>query len=625
MFLNKNKNRHPAAVGRFASYNEIASNFSCFPYDLKSTPEFKNFIDYIAGSVSSFLAGAALSLLLAVIIALSLNGEFSFIAIDVHKPFAMFAEYLFLWFILFFIFVIVKSKIFHSPGSFKTLDKDYAAEAYKLNKSFELGILEGTGSGRNNPCLLIGLDKQKRFEHTLIVSPTGGGKTSRYIIPGIMQDSRYSNVSIFAIDIDSPYLYESVKNEWIKSGKQAVSFDPYEPESIGLNSNAGSGNGAKRAKTKRVYFNPLTGKYKEPLTDDKLLGISSMLFHLDKQEIKGGDTHAHKYYSKRSAELFYGCLLYIKYRYGAEYFDLVTVKTFFERGVKFIEEEIKKFDGENVKKIKILFNNFLELPVYERAKIVTDILNSLDFLSDPNVAGHFRCKGKDAADCFFMDDFFAQDMLFIAGIPKEKINSGGGRLMSFITNIFINAIYENRRSKLRGVNEVEESVVPLDEPGKGAEAADTRCIFMYLDEFPALSLNDFDVELANLRKTNTGVCLTVQDVAFLKDRYGDIALITSNIGTHIIMGHAGYETCRYYSEMSGERYIFHKESVRKNINSVLPSLSSDFNETQVASGLYPLISPDELKNMGQNSVFIYTKYANPFILNLKSGFPPSRE
>ncbi|MHB1661516.1 MAG: TraM recognition domain-containing protein, partial [bacterium] len=100
--------------------------------------------------------------------------------------------------------------------------------------------------------------------------------------------------------------------------------------------------------------------------------------------------------------------------------------------------------------------------------------------------------------------------------------------------------------------------------------------------------------------------------------------ITSNIGTHIIMGHAGYETCRYYSEMSGERYIFHKESVRKNINSVLPSLSSDFNETQVASGLYPLISPDELKNMDQNSVFIYTKYANPFILNLKSGFPPSR-
>ena len=33
--------------------------------------------------------------------------------------------------------------------------------------------------------------------------------------------------------------------------------------------------------------------------------------------------------------------------------------------------------------------------------------------------------------------------------------------------------------------------------------------------------------------------------------------------------------------------------------------------------LYPLISPDELKNMDRNSVFIYTKYVNPFILNLK--------
>ncbi|MHB8231558.1 MAG: type IV secretory system conjugative DNA transfer family protein [bacterium] len=633
MFFSRNKNSHPAAAGRFASYGEIASNFSCSAYDFKNPPDFKSFINYISGQAYYFLAGAALSLILAVIIILPLNGA-SFAA--VRSPFVMFAQYLFLWVILFFIFVFAKNKIFHSPGGFKLLNSDSAAISYKLNKSFELGILEGAAAGKNNkknPCLLIGLDKKKRFEHALIVSPTGGGKTSRYIIPGIIHDAEYSGVSVFAIDIDSPYLYKSVKNGWINSGKKVVSFDPYEPEGgeEGLNSDAVSGNGAKGAKGARAYFNPLTDKYKEPLSDDKLLDISSMLFYLDKQEIKGGDTHAHKYYSKRSSDMFYGCLLYLKYRYGAKYFDLVTVKTFFERGVKFIEEEINKFNGENGKKIKILFNNFLELPVYERAKIVTDILNNLDFLSDPNVASRFKCKNKDDSNCFFIGDFFAQDMLFIAGIPKEKINSGGGRLMSFITRIFINAIYENRRSELRGASEAGEkfsAAVPLPlwegakvsgavSEGIPAEAEGARCIFMYLDEFPALSLNDFDVELANLRKTNTGVCLTVQDIAFLKDRYGDISLITSNIGTHIVMGHAGYETCRYYSEISGERYIFHKESVRKNINSALPALSPSFGESPVASGLYPLISPDELKNMDRNSVFIYTKYVNPFILNLK--------
>ncbi|MCL6120457.1 MAG: TraG/TraD/VirD4 family protein, partial [Deltaproteobacteria bacterium] len=139
--------------------------------------------------------------------------------------------------------------------------------------------------------------------------------------------------------------------------------------------------------------------------------------------------------------------------------------------------------------------------------------------------------------------------------------------------------------------------------------------FVYLDEFPVLTLNDFDTELANLRKTNTGVCITVQDIAFLKEHYGDTALIASNIGTHIVMGHAGWETCKYYSEMSGERYVLHKEFLRKHINDL------DFGESPVASGLYPLISPDELKNIDRNSVFVYTKYVNPFILSMPYNLP----
>ena len=243
----------------------------------------------------------------------------------------------------------------------------------------------------------------------------------------------------------------------------------------------------------------------------------------------------------------------------------------------------------------------MELPVYERAKIVTDVLNNLDFLSDPTVGKYFKCKEKDVVEavCFNLEDFFNEDTLFIAGVPKEKINSGGGRLISFITQIFIDGIYEYRRKSLR-------------RPASDTKINDgSRSFFIYLDEFPVLTLNDFDIELANLRKTNTGVCMTVQDIAFIKERYGDASLILSNIGTHIIMGHAGWETCKYYSEMSGERYILHKEFLRKHANDM------DFGESSVASGLYPLISPDELKNMDRNSVFVYTKYVNPFILSLR--------
>ncbi len=596
MFFDKNKNSHPAASGRFASYGEIVSNFACYVYNsgiykLDKTNSRSEKFYY-------FFALSAVSLIIAVSVTIFLNAA----APAVRSPFEISGEYLISWLVFFFILIFAENKIsgfnksrkdfgFIASGGIKNTPEGFISE-----KAFELGILKGAGN-KKYPDVLIGLDEKKRFEHTLIVSPTGGGKTSRYIVPGIAADVRYSGVSVFAVDIDAPYLFESVKNVWLDEGKNAVHFDPYDYESC-------EGDGAREGNTcvrKRVCFNPLLGKDKKPLPDEKLLGLSSMLFHLDRSDLKGGDVHAHKYYSKRSSDLFYACLVYLKYKYAAKYFDLPTVKSFFERGVKFIEGEILKFNGENAKNIKNLFNNFLELPVYERAKVITDILNNLDFLNDPQAASRF--KYKEGEDCFFTEDFFAKDMLFVAGIPKEKINSGGGRLISFITQIFIDGIYENRRKALREEN------------------PDSRSFFIYLDEFPVLTLNDFDTELANLRKTNAGVCLTVQDTAFLKDRWGDISLITSNIGTHIVMGHAGWETCKYYSEMSGEKYVFHKEPVRKHnglISAAFPAdASAGYGETPVASGLYPLISPDELKNMDGNSVFIYTKYVNPFILNLK--------
>jgi len=601
---NKSKKSHPAATGRFADYGEIASNFSYRIYDPRSFSKLIGFISGIApDSICSLFSILVISIIFAVIIISTFGGAILYFSAYAH--FIIFVGYLGLWVVLFFLLLIVKNKIgsinnikakgFKLSGHIGTEDVEKIKETYEKNKSFDLGILEGSG-GKKNPSLLIGLNSKKRFEHTLIISPTGGGKTSRYIIPGICRDALYPNVSVFAIDIDSPNLYASVKKDWLKSGKTIIFFDPYKTESC----EAGGID-------LQIRFNPLLNEDKEPLSDEKLFNLSSMLFHLDKREMRSGDIHAHKYYTKRSIDLFYWCLLYFKYRYGVKYFNLVAVKSFFERGVKFIEEEIINFRGENDKKIKILFRNFLELPVYERAKIVTDILNNLDFLNDENVAKRFRCKDKDNSRCFSVYDFFNKDTLFIVGIPKEKMNSGGDNLMSFITSIFINAIYENRRRRLALTVENKND----DDSNR---LADECSIFMYLDEFPALSINNFDIELANLRKTNTGVCLTVQDISFLKDRYGDIPLITSNIGTHIVMGHAGYETCKYYSEISGERYIFHKESVRRN--SSLP-LSADFNETPVASGMFPLISPDELKNMSGSSVFIYTKYLNPFILNLK--------
>ncbi len=602
MFFNKNKNPHPAATARFAAYGEIVSNFAYMPFSFKKRKGMQNSeASNNANLVNSNILLPAASLILSIILTILLNKN------TIINPVLIFTEYICIWIILSLFLIISKNKINNInisqkidtknlPDNFKNslCNISCQTEIYKKNKPFDLGILSGN---KKFPNLLIGLDRKKRFEHTLIVSPTGGGKTSRYIIPNIINDAKYANLSIFTIDIDSPYLYESVKKEWMESGRKIIHFDPYFPERQG---------GA----LPKIHFNPLIDKQKKHLSNDKLYNLSSLLFYPDRAELNGGDVHAHRYYSKRSSDIFYGCLLYLKYKYEVKYFNLITAKSFFEKGIKFVEGEIIKFNGENNKKVKELFNNFLELPPFERAKIITDILNTLDFLNDENVTAYFKSnagidKDKTGSGDFFIDDFFENDTLFIIGVPKERINSGGAKLMSFITGIFMNGVYEDRRKRLRAdISEVSGS------ENKG----EPRDIFMYLDEFPALSLNNFDVELANLRKTNTGVCLTAQDIAFIKSKYRDASLITANIGTHIIMGHASHETCEYYSGMSGEKYVFHKELIKRDIKSLWYDA---LHETPVASGLYPLISADEIKNMDGNSVLIYTKYINPFILNLK--------
>ncbi len=309
--------------------------------------------------------------------------------------------------------------------------------------------------------LIIGIDRKKRFEHIMIISPTGGGKTLKYIIPSIKNDACFNNTSVYAIDIDGPYLYNAVKDNWLINKKRIIHFDPYNADSIHFNPLIERYNNYNNNETKidknfnknTYYNNDAAANIKiMPVSDDKLYELSSMIFYADNNELKGGDIQAHKYYSKRSADILYGCLLYMKYKYDIKYLNLITAKKFFEKGFNFIEKEIKSFNGENSKKIKEIFNNFFEIPSYERAKIITDILNGLDFIKNGTVEDSFKTNEDvlNGGNFFTIKDLFDcnKDTLIIVAVPKEKISSGGSRLISFITDLVIKEIYEYRRTIL---------------------------------------------------------------------------------------------------------------------------------------------------------------------------------
>jgi len=727
-------NIHAAATGRFATVEEIIQNFYCESYEFHES--------YSGGKVKNRLKKFGLKNLL-------LYAFLVFVLILLLMPFQHINDINFLFFIfkdfiiilLLSVFLVYKNRNKYKINKNKYIINDAPSEqisAYKksgciLSKTaynrvntdeninyFRLGIINvdnyynsysdyahynhnnnnyGNCNDKNKNRLVIGIDRKKRFEHIMIVSPTGGGKTSKYIIPSIRKDACFKNTCVYAIDIDGPYLYNAVKDSWFANDKKVVHFDPYNADS--------------------VHFNPLIERYGDennfynnknrketimPASDDKLYELSSMIFYADNNELKGGDIQAHKYYSKRSADILYGCFIYLKCKYDIKYFNLSTAKKFFEKGFSFIEKEIKSYNGNNNKKIKEIFNNFFEIPSYERAKIITDILNGLDFIKNANVENSFKTSEKTLTDgdYFTIKDLFDEqdDKMLIVSVPKEKINSGGSRLISIITDMVIKEIYENRRKILKNNsaskarmadNELCENA-NIKAGIKSGEKLENnyedfiyKDIFIYLDEFPVLNINNFDIELANLRKTGTGVCISLQDISFLKNKYGDISLIDSNIGTHIIMGNAGIDTAKRYSEKMGQKYVIHTEKFNsvsggggfamnaafggnfkngidgidlnaiaakrrnnnignnsfgkyddandcgsscggvrhgsiynKKIDDILAAIGlNSRRETPVASGLFPLMNADEIKNMDINDVLIYSKFTRPFILSLR--------
>ncbi len=588
-FFSKKKN-HSAATGRFATYQEIADNFyNCPPLKEKI-------------SVLKILTG----IFFLIFFIISLSSFFYLqerLTSDIAVQFNIFSAIISVIFLIAILFLFL-------PYFFNKKNIKKAG----FRNFFKLGMLSKT---------IIGIDRNKRFEHCMIISPTGGGKTSKYIIPGIKNDASYSNTSVFAIDIDSPYLYTNVKHEWLKRGKTAINFDPYFENT--------------------AHFNPLVNKYNEIISNEKLYELSSALFHPDADNIKTGDMHAYRYYARRASDVFYACLLYLKYKYGVKYFNLSTVFRFLKKGAKFIEKEVSSYNGLNDKLIKEGFNNLFELPVYERAKVITDIINELSFLRNETTSNAFKTSDKKDSN-FTLGDIFERDTLLIAGIPKEKLGAGGAKMMSFLTDMVIKEIYEHRRKRLKNAdaaldaagnnnndnnNKITGNYVKdkdingnLYDAGikndlyNEASVKEDTDIYLYLDEFPALTLNNFDVELANLRKTKTGVLITVQDISFLEEKYGNASLIDSNIGTHIIMGHASNDTCETYSKKMGNKYVLHKEKMNTaNHEGIFPG-NVTMHETPVSSGLYPLMNPDEIKNMDTDKVLIFTKFTNPFILNI---------
>ena len=140
-----------------------------------------------------------------------------------------------------------------------------------------------------------------------------------------------------------------------------------------------------------------------------------------------------------------------------------------------------------------------------------------------------------------------------------------------------------------------------------------RGITCYMDEFPNLGyIPNFSGIISTARHTGVGLVLIMQSFNQLDEKYGVSVrkTILTNCMTHLLLPGAGQEECTYYSERVGRTTV----QTTTHSSRATGIWWTENSTTQGETGR-PLFTPDELRTMQENNMFMMHATTAPMILD----------
>lgn len=140
-----------------------------------------------------------------------------------------------------------------------------------------------------------------------------------------------------------------------------------------------------------------------------------------------------------------------------------------------------------------------------------------------------------------------------------------------------------------------------------------RGITCYMDEFPNLGyIPNFSGIISTTRHTGVGLVLIMQSFNQLDEKYGMPVrkTILTNCMTHLLLPGAGQEECTYYSERVGRTTV----QTTTYSSRATSMWSTEYSMSQGETGR-PLFTPDELRTMQENKMFMLHATSAPMILD----------
>ena len=397
------------------------------------------------------------------------------------------------------------------------------------------------------------LSLDESFKHLLLVAQTGAGKTTKYIIPNILQLAENNN-SIIVTD-PSGEIFSLTSGYMQSKGFRVLKFDPTDPEHS-------------------IYFNPLkfVFTYESGRTYIDQVKVSILASSLVASCLSGEKDAFWRAGAESLIEFFTSCLRDTP----KEFHNLYNV-------YKLIESMTA--DGN-------LLENFMDAYVNEQR--LQDKWISL--LSNFNATLRSQLATAQTALKPLANEHIAKmlskNSIRFSDLKEEKtilyltfpVNEA--HFYTFILNLFYTQLFHDYMSKLP-----QKSDLPL---------------FILYDEFGHANIPNFDTIATNIRKYKVSLSLVLQSLSQLENQYGKQrakTIIEGGVNSKLFYSGAGYDTAKAIEQMLGR--VIQDDFYIHSMTNNSPS-RHEFN----------LLNADEVRTLPDNQAFFITGNTKPVLLDV---------
>ncbi len=343
------------------------------------------------------------------------------------------------------------------------------------------------------------LSQKESFNHLALISRTGGGKTTNYVIPNILKLSS-EQCSMLITDI-SGELYELTSGYLEKQGYKIYVLDPENLEdSISYNP---------------LYYASDTSKIDELV--HTLIASSKTSNNSSSSENEFWDNGA-----KSLISIIIKLLLATK---NHQYINLANVRYL-----------VNNY-GSDGRDLDHLVNTLADDKTYHefRAFVKGNPSTILSMVSTANIALspigiNENLEKLTSSHTINFDNFRKEKSVLYIKIPANK-----QKQYSFLQNIFYSQFFNYVMEKLPSKSDLP--------------------IYCLLDEFGNLNLPNFDTTITTIRKYNISISIILQSIEQLQNRYGKAnanTILNGGIASKLFYSGADHTTTETLSQILGD-------------------------------------------------------------------------